>query len=514
MAAGVIAHVPNEEPKFVPIAAGILSCGIAQVAARVRQVLNVALFGAEDEGTEEADDFRLLFRERDLEDERCAASFLKAMDAGHPCVVRVIFHLLGGKGGFGSLLRGQKGRGKKTTNMDAMRDLSGRRLRHSKAVERIKEWMEKQKREDDLVNALKGEGPELPKPVPQAESLNPDYVRRLKRAAAERPALVSQGMRNLLSETAGEVDGEVAEAPKRGRQGGLCPNSCGSGEPSATADWFDALGTLAGLSSPEEENEPEAAPLQGVDDLKLGSILWVLRDPAEVVAAGSEAGLAAEVWQEAWEASVGKVARVVQIDSENSQVKCRVPGVRDVWFAAAALALVEDGREAAWADDGAQDAAGSSAPAGPGGKDQSSASSGPSGSCTASSGAAAAGLPPAESAAPAEVCSCSPVACAGTEAAPHPSGAAVASSPLPSEGSRSAGAVAGGKPLQPEDVKGYVSAEDLAAKVHADVLKLSLQQFGMKCGGKPEERAARLFLLKDKSLGELPKSVFAAAHPK
>merc|ERR1712190_583618 len=76
-----------------------------------------------------------------------------------------------------------------------MRDLSGRRLRHSKAVERIKEWMEKQKREDDLVDLLTGEGPELPKPTPQAESLDPEYIRRLKRAAAERPALVSKGLR-------------------------------------------------------------------------------------------------------------------------------------------------------------------------------------------------------------------------------------------------------------------------------------------------------------------------------
>ena len=41
--------------------------------------------------------------------------------------------------------------GKKTTNFDAMRDLNGRRIRHVKAVERIKEWLEKKKREDELV---------------------------------------------------------------------------------------------------------------------------------------------------------------------------------------------------------------------------------------------------------------------------------------------------------------------------------------------------------------------------
>ena len=32
-------------------------------------------------------------------------------------------------------------------------------------VERIKEWLGKKKREDELVNLLTGEGPELPKPT-------------------------------------------------------------------------------------------------------------------------------------------------------------------------------------------------------------------------------------------------------------------------------------------------------------------------------------------------------------
>ncbi|KAF4717542.1 hypothetical protein FOZ62_004654, partial [Perkinsus olseni] len=73
-------------------------------------------------------------------------------------VVAVAFGLglAGGKGGFGSLLRGQKGRGKKTTNFDACRDLDGRRIRHSRMTERIQEFEERQREEDELVAALKG----------------------------------------------------------------------------------------------------------------------------------------------------------------------------------------------------------------------------------------------------------------------------------------------------------------------------------------------------------------------
>ncbi|KAJ1688147.1 hypothetical protein LUZ63_019537 [Rhynchospora breviuscula] len=50
--------------------------------------------------------------------------------------------LRGGKGGFGSLLRGaaSKAGQKKTSNFDACRDMSGRRLRHVNAEKRLEEW--------------------------------------------------------------------------------------------------------------------------------------------------------------------------------------------------------------------------------------------------------------------------------------------------------------------------------------------------------------------------------------
>nr|GMD64131.1 protein SDE2 homolog [Ipomoea batatas] len=51
-----------------------------------------------------------------------------------PVVVNLLLRLRGGKGGFGSLLRGAatKAGQKKTNNFDACRDMSGRRLRHKK----------------------------------------------------------------------------------------------------------------------------------------------------------------------------------------------------------------------------------------------------------------------------------------------------------------------------------------------------------------------------------------------
>ncbi|KAG6393183.1 hypothetical protein SASPL_147419 [Salvia splendens] len=59
-----------------------------------------------------------------------------------PVVLNLLLRLRGGKGGFGSLLRGAatKAGQKKTNNFDACRDMSGRRLRHVNAEKKLEEW--------------------------------------------------------------------------------------------------------------------------------------------------------------------------------------------------------------------------------------------------------------------------------------------------------------------------------------------------------------------------------------
>lgn len=54
----------------------------------------------------------------------------------------------GGKGGFGSMLRAIGAQIEKTTNREACRDLSGRRLRDINEEKRLKEYLEKQKDRD------------------------------------------------------------------------------------------------------------------------------------------------------------------------------------------------------------------------------------------------------------------------------------------------------------------------------------------------------------------------------
>ncbi|KAG2379365.1 hypothetical protein C9374_007504 [Naegleria lovaniensis] len=72
--------------------------------------------------------------------------FNSTLPYSHPIELRSnysdgIFGLVGGKGGFGSLLRQSKSK-KKTTNFSAMRDLSGRRFRHVTNQINLKQWNE------------------------------------------------------------------------------------------------------------------------------------------------------------------------------------------------------------------------------------------------------------------------------------------------------------------------------------------------------------------------------------
>jgi len=61
--------------------------------------------------------------------------------------VRLSLRIVGGKGGFGSLLRGAPAKPgvKKTTNFEACRDLSGRRLRHVNNEKRLEKWFLEEK---------------------------------------------------------------------------------------------------------------------------------------------------------------------------------------------------------------------------------------------------------------------------------------------------------------------------------------------------------------------------------
>ncbi|KAG5894900.1 hypothetical protein JTB14_030605 [Gonioctena quinquepunctata] len=62
----------------------------------------------------------------------------------HSGYIHVVPRIFGGKGGFGSMLRAIGAQIEKTTNREACRDLSGRRLRDINEEQRLKNWIGQQ----------------------------------------------------------------------------------------------------------------------------------------------------------------------------------------------------------------------------------------------------------------------------------------------------------------------------------------------------------------------------------
>ena len=62
--------------------------------------------------------------------------------------------------------------------------------------------------------------------------------------------------------------------------------------------------------------------------------------------------------------------------------------------------------------------------------------------------------------------------------------------------------------LQSLDLDQFSSAEELEAQ-GGELLKLTLQHLGLKCGGTVTERAQRLFSVKGKNKDEIDQSLFA-----
>lgn len=282
--AGIIVRLPNDEAHFVAFDGSELhGLSLTEVSRYLKSLLSSRVPICTDEDSfnevmdgldiwegpffaaqEMADDlldamtdhqedyFRLLYNGRDLDDESSVVAFLQAFKSGRPCIVRVVYRLLGGKGGFGALLRSQKG-GKKTTNFDAMRDLNGRRLRHSKAVERIKTWLEKKKKEE-LAKQLEA-GPDLPKPTPATEMLSDEFIRKLKRAEASRPSVVNEGFKRLAETSNGAIAEE--DEPKKKTRQETDEKAKPAANPLDKLDWLGALGSLGELSSPDGEDDDE-----------------------------------------------------------------------------------------------------------------------------------------------------------------------------------------------------------------------------------------------------------------
>ena len=98
--------------------------------------------------------------------------------------VVVSLRINGGKGGFGSLLRGQ-GMFARVDNFEACRDLEGRRIRHVNDEVRLQRWRE-----------TKEEPKETIAPTPKApRKTDPEYKKAVKEGVSRIKSAVAVGMK-------------------------------------------------------------------------------------------------------------------------------------------------------------------------------------------------------------------------------------------------------------------------------------------------------------------------------
>jgi hypothetical protein len=198
----------------------------------------------------------------------CGAS-LADCGLSHGSTVQLLLRLCGGKGGFGALLRGQGRDGKITDNFDAMRDLSGRRVRHVEAEKKLKQW-EADAKERELEKLALKHMKDMAKQAKKDRDfqVNVEEVKREHKEAADR---VVEAVHTALAEG----------LHQQGKRNGSGTDSAeGSGGSGATAAAVDsgaaagskrkpaaaAAGSKEGSSSPAKRRKPTMLDLVGGSD--------------------------------------------------------------------------------------------------------------------------------------------------------------------------------------------------------------------------------------------------------
>ncbi|KND00114.1 uncharacterized protein SPPG_04456 [Spizellomyces punctatus DAOM BR117] len=162
-----------------------------------------------------------------------------------PPVFNLLLRLPGGKGGFGSMLRAQGGKmaSQKTTNFEACRDLSGRRLKTVNDAKKLADYLEKEperkrKRQEELMKKIE-EG--LKEPQKQKIRYHdPEFVSSHEKVMEDVKDAVTKALAAAPSKAA---------APRK-------PSPPALAQPAADLSQWDALSD-AEESEEEEEEEWE-----------------------------------------------------------------------------------------------------------------------------------------------------------------------------------------------------------------------------------------------------------------
>ena len=177
--------------------------------------------------------------------------------SGGHTLVRCVPRLIGGKGGFGSMLRTIGNQIEKTTNKDACRDLTGRRIRDVKADKQVEEWQKGEADRDRLRAEARKERRNRLLAEPKSTFDSHSYLTELKDQAektedAVRIGLLAQKSRGASAAAAGVSVSAVKRSSST--SGGASKRKCAT---MRALDRFtcDGLDSDSDSSSEEEEEE-------------------------------------------------------------------------------------------------------------------------------------------------------------------------------------------------------------------------------------------------------------------
>ncbi|XP_056228702.1 splicing regulator SDE2 isoform X1 [Seriola aureovittata] len=176
----------------------------------------------------------------------------------HGAVYHLEPRLCGGKGGFGSMLRALGAQIEKTTNREACRDLSGRRLRDVNHEKEMAEWLKKQAEREAEKEQRRLERLQRKLAEPKHQFTDPEYQQQCH-DLSER--LEDSVLKGLQASSSSQVKVDDISAAKR-------PNSDQSEEPekkkkkkktaaASAACFWTGVGELDGVLSSEEDDDDD-----------------------------------------------------------------------------------------------------------------------------------------------------------------------------------------------------------------------------------------------------------------
>nr|KAF6400022.1 SDE2 telomere maintenance-like protein [Molossus molossus] len=188
---------------------------------------------------------------------KCDGSLVNSNDTvQHGAVYSLEPRLRGGKGGFGSMLRALGAQIEKTTNREACRDLSGRRLRDVNHEKAMAEWVKQQAEREAEKEQKRLERLQRKLAEPRHCFTNPDYQQQCHEMAERLEDSVLKGMQASSSKMVSAEIGETRKRPIKSE------TDRGSSAGKRKCFWLgmEGLETVEGSGSESSDDDSEEAP--------------------------------------------------------------------------------------------------------------------------------------------------------------------------------------------------------------------------------------------------------------